>query len=110
MLNIVPIPKGADAAQCSNYRPISLLPLVSTILERIVHNHLLDFLLKHKCLSPLQFGFRPKSSTQEALLCLTHDLIPQLDRGYHVAAVFFDLSKAFDSVRTSSSVACCSAI
>ena len=95
-VNIVPIPKGADAAQCSN--PISLLPLVSKILERIVHNHLLDFLLKHKRLSPLQFGFCPKSSTQEALLCLTHDLFPQLDRGNHVAAVFFDLSKAFDSV------------
>ena len=71
---------------------------MSKILERIVHNHLLDFLLKHKRLSPLQFGFRPKSSMQEALLCLTHDLFPQLDRGNHVAAVFFDLSKAFDSV------------
>ena len=66
--NIVPIPKGADAAQCINYRPISLLPLVSKILERIVHSHLLHFLLKHKRLSSLQFGFRPKSSTQEALL------------------------------------------
>ena len=67
--NIVPIPKGADAAQCSNHRPISLLPLMSKVLERIVHNHLLDFLLKHKRLSPLQFGFRPNSLTQEALLC-----------------------------------------
>ena len=71
---------------------------MSKVLERIVHNHLLDFLLKHKRLSPLQFGFRPNSLTQEALLCLNHDLFPQLDRVNHVAAIFFDLSKAFDTV------------
>ena len=71
---------------------------MSKVLEIIVHNHLLDFLLKHKCLSPLQFGFRPNSLTQETLLCLTHDLFPQINRGNHVAATFFDLSEAFDTV------------
>ena len=94
---IVPTPKGGDAAQCSNYRPISLLPLMSKILEIIVYNHLLDFLLKHKHLSPLQFGFRPNSLTQESLLSLTHDVCPQLDRGNHMVAIFFDLSKDFDT-------------
>ena len=72
-----------------NYRPISLLPLPSKILERILHNHLLNHLLSNNFLSPRQFGFRPGSSTEEALL---------FDWSSHlasVAAVFFDLSKAF---------------
>ena len=56
-----------------NYRPISLLPLPSKILERIIHNHLLNHLLSKNFLSPRQFGFRPGSSTQEALLFATHD-------------------------------------
>ena len=81
-----------------NYRPISLLPLPSKILERIIHNHLLNHLLSNNFLSPRQFGFRPGSSTQEALLFATHDWSCHLDKGSSVAAVFFYLSKAFDKV------------
>ena len=65
--NITPINKSGDKGPVSSYRPISLLSLLSKILERIIHNRLLSFLLSNKLLSPLQFGFRPCSSTQEAL-------------------------------------------
>ena len=96
--NVIPIPKGGDVLQCSNYRPISLLSLVSKVLERIVHSQLSDFLFKHSLISRLQFGFHPNSSTQEALLVLTNDWHKELDSGNHVAVIFFDLSKAFDTV------------
>ena len=58
----------------------------------------MHYLLSNSLLSPLQFGFRPGSSTQEALLYATNDWHSYLDRGSSVAAVFFDLSKAFDKV------------
>jgi len=93
--NVTPIPKSGDASQCCNYRPISLLSLVSKTFERIIHNQLLNFLLKHSRISRFQFGFRPNSSTQEALLHLTNEWHQQIDSGNHVAAIFFDLPKAF---------------
>ena len=96
--NVTPIPKSGDASQCCNYRPISLLSIVSKTFERIIHNQLLNFLLKHSRISRFQFGFRPNSSTQEALLHLSNEWHQQLDSGNQVAAIFFDLSKAFDTV------------
>ena len=68
--NITPIFKGGNACLVTNYRPISL---ISKVLERIVHNNLMHYLLSNSILSPLQFGFRPGSSTQEALLYATNN-------------------------------------
>ena len=66
--NINPIPKSKDISQCSNYRSISLLSLPSNILERIIHARISSFLSDHNLLSRIQFGFRSRCSTQEALL------------------------------------------
>ena len=82
----------------SNYRSISLLPLPSKLLEHIVHNRLMKYLLCNDLLSPCQFGFCPCSSTQETLLYATNDWHYHLDSGHSVALVFFNLSKAFDRV------------
>ena len=99
--NITPVFKGKGDPCCvANYRPIYLLSLPSKVLERIVHNRLLKYLQSNNILSPCQFGFRPCSSTQEALLFATNDWSLSLDKGTSVAAVFFDLSKAFDKVLT----------
>ena len=92
---ITPNFKAGDPALASNYRPISLLSLVSKLLERFIHNALLEHVLH---LSPKQFGFCPGSSTQEAILAATHDWHEALERHNSVACVFFDLSKAFDSL------------
>ena len=81
----------------SNYHPISLLSLPSKLLERHIHNKLLDHLLSHALLSPTQFGFRPSSSTLEALISATSDWHVHLDSKADVAAVF-DLYKAFDTI------------
>ena len=96
--NITPVPKGGDLKLVSNYRPISLLSLPSKILERIVYNRLMSHLLSNSLLSNLQFGFRPCSSTQEALIAATTNWHQYLDKKLSVGAVFFDLSKAFDTV------------
>ena len=61
-----------------------------------MHNRLLKHLLENDLLSPSQFGFRPFSSTQEALVIATNDWHQYLDRGTETASIFFDLSKAFD--------------
>ena len=71
--NVTPVFKAGDKSLVSNYRPISLLSIPSKILERIVHRRLLQHLISNSILSPWQFGFRPHSSTQEALLTATHD-------------------------------------
>ena len=68
--------------------PISLLSLVSKTFERIIHNQLLNFLLKHSRISRFQFGFRPNSSTQEALLHLTNEWHQQLDSGNQLLPSF----------------------
>ena len=96
--NVTPIFKAGDPKLVSNYRPISLLSLPSKLLERFIHNSLLDYILSNSLLSSNQFGFRPGSSTQEALLTATTDWHSFLDSHSDVAAVFFDLSKAFDSI------------
>ena len=95
---MTPISKSGDTSEASNYRPISLLSLISKILERCFHNSVIDFLLEHNLLLDCQYGFRPKSSTLDALLTITRDWHQSLSTGRQVAAVFFDIKKAFDSV------------
>lgn len=87
-----------DHKLVSNYHPILLLSLPSKILERIIYNRLLSHLLANSLLSNSQFGFHPCSSTQEALIAATTSWHQYLDEKQSVAAVFFDLSKDFDSV------------
>ena len=96
--NVTPVNKSGDKRSVSNYCPISLLSIPSKLLERIVHRKLLRHLLDNSILSPRQFGFRLGSSTQEALLTATHDWHRSLDRGLSTAALFLDLSNAFDRV------------
>ena len=94
--NITPVPKGGDPKLVSNYHSISLLP--SKILECIIYIRLLSHLPTNSLLSNSQFGFCPCRSTQEALIAATTSWHQYLDEKQSIAAVFFDLSKAFDLV------------
>ena len=96
--NVTPIHKAGDKSDVSNYRPISLLSLISKVLERIVHNQISLHLTSNKLLSNNQFGFRSGFSTQDALLTVTNDWHQLLSKNRQVGAVFFDIRKAFDSV------------
>ena len=90
--------KGGDRTDCNNYRPITVLPTISKILERAVHKQLYEFLSMNELLTPYQFGFRPKLSTVTALAHFTDNILQSLDKGGFTGAVFLDLSKAFDTV------------
>jgi retron-type reverse transcriptase len=96
--SIIPIFKSGIIGSVANYRPISLLTSISKIFERIFCIRLSNFLSKHKNLYQLQFGFRPKHSTQLAMITLLEQIISSLDKGHFTIGIFLDFSKAFDTV------------
>ena len=93
--NVVPVPKKGDIHEISNYRPISLLSLVSKLLEQVVHIHVSEFV--QSSLSDLQHGFRRKRSCTTQLLRVFHDVGMALDSGKEDDMIYLDFSKAFDS-------------
>ena len=92
---VVPIFKNGDAMLVSNYRPISLLNVLSKILERLVYKRVLDFLNKNDILYKYQFGFRTGFSTSLALMEVTDMIYDCLDNNLLVLGLFLDLKKAF---------------
>lgn len=95
---ITPVFKSGDDKEVSNYRPISVLPAISKILEKLINTRLMKYLDKFKILSDSQFGFRNGKSTEDAVAALSTVVVDQLDRGKKCLAVFLDLKKAFDTV------------
>ncbi|GFR12534.1 probable RNA-directed DNA polymerase from transposon X-element [Trichonephila clavata] len=96
---IVPILKpGKDPTDPQSYRPISLLPVLSKIAEKIIQTRLKDHLEKFNILIPEQHGFRPRLSTTHQLLRVVEFIKEANDRNQCTAAVFFDIQKAFDRV------------
>ena len=95
---VIPLFKSGDTMIFSNYRPVSVLPVFSKILERLMYNRLLGFINKHKILYMYQFGFRADHSPNLALLLLVDKLSNALEKGEYVLGLFLDFSKAFDTV------------
>ena len=71
--SVVPVPKSSKHNEVANYRPISLLPVVSKLLERHIHQVITTHLNETRPLSNKQWGFQPGKSTVTALLTVTHD-------------------------------------
>ena len=95
---ISPIPKSGKPSDPANYRPISLLSVLSKLLEKHVRDLLLDHLQSFCPLSAQQWGFTQGKSTIGALLAATDHWHNALDSGLEICTVFFDYSKAFDTV------------
>ena len=95
---VIPIYKSKDKTELGNYRPISLLPSLSKILEKVVHRRLYKFCAKYNLLSNYQFGFRPNHSTSDAVLSFMKDIYKIIEQGNLAISVFLDLSKAFDTI------------
>ena len=96
---ITPILKCGNPDVPSNYRPISLLPIVSKITERLVHGQLMEYLIKNNKLAVYQSGNRKLHSAETALLYVTDQLLQATDDKKVSIMVLLDMSKAFDSIR-----------
>jgi hypothetical protein len=98
LANVLPIFKKDDRHSKENYRPISLLPSLSKICEKIVFVRLYNFLLEINFLNPFQSGFRPGYSTVNQLIFIVYKIHEALELGKEVRMVSLDISKAFDTV------------
>ena len=95
---IVPIYKKNDSHLCKNYRPISILPCFSKILEKCIYKRLYSFLLSNDILTNSQYGFRSNHSTCHALIDLQDKIVSAINNNKFGIGTFIDLSKAFDIV------------
>ena len=95
---VVPIHKSDNPNLFSNYRPISVLPVFSKVLEKLMHVRLYTFLESHNILYHRQYGFRPGYSTNSALFDVTNNILNNMEKSQFTLGVFLDLSKAFDTV------------
>ena len=93
-----PLFKGGDQADPNCYRPISLLPCLSKILEKLVNKQLSKYLKDHNILSGVQSGFRTGYGCITATLKIINDVVSALGTKQYCAAIFIDLAKAFDTV------------
>eukprot|EP00923_Selenidium_pygospionis_P014740 GHVN01025502.1.p1 GENE.GHVN01025502.1~~GHVN01025502.1.p1 ORF type:complete len:449 (+),score=61.44 GHVN01025502.1:236-1582(+) len=96
--HITPIPKNDDPSQPSNYRPISLNPLLSKVSETFVKNALLQHIIINKFISHTQHGALPRKSVVSNLLSMLDLITLHLDQHTPCDVIYFDLRKAFDTV------------
>ena len=96
--NVLPLFKANDPSVFNNYRPVSLLCVLSKVYEKVMYNRLIRFLEDFNILFENQFGFRKLHSSYMALMVLTDKLIKSLEKGEFVIGVYLDFSKAFDTV------------
>ena len=89
---------NSDLSSVSNYPPISLLSIISKILERHIHSLVLKHLNENSPISAAQYGFLKGRSTTGALVTAIDEWHNYLENGYEVCIVFFDLKNAFDNV------------
>ena len=95
---LIPIHKGGPKDDPSNFRPISILSVISKLLEKHITKHLFAYLNKYDILHKSQSGFRKHHSCNTALINLVDKWLSNIDKGEVVGAIFYDLKKAFDIV------------
>ena len=95
---VIPIHKDDSRLEMSNYRPISLLPTLSKIFEKLMYSRLIDFFMKHNILYENQFGFQSKMSTEYAVNQVLNYIVKTLEDNEFGVCIFLDFAKAFDTV------------
>ena len=96
--DVVPLYKSGDQYECTNYRPISLLLTMSKLLEKVMYKRTYNFLETTGQLYCSQYGFRTGHSCEHAVSELLAEIIKSKEEGLYTAAMFLDLSKAFDTL------------
>ena len=95
---VVPVYKKGDPMCFENYRPISLLPTISKVFERLLHNQMTYYLETNQLIIPNQFGYRRGHSTELASATLVERIHNLMDKKLDTIGIFMDLSKAFDTI------------
>ena len=95
---VLPFFKSGNKTFFNNYRPISILPAISKIIEKIACDSLRKFCIDNQIITSSQFGFMESRSTENAILTFTKDILNSFDCNNYTIGVFLDLSKAFDTV------------
>ena len=98
---VVPIFKKSDTTSVGNYRPVSILSIISKIYEKIVYDQVESYFKVNKLLYKFQSGFRSGFSTDTCLIHLTDYIRLEMDKGNLVGMILLDLQKAFDTVNHS---------
>lgn len=95
---VIPLPKCISVNSLSDLRPISILPIISKVLEKIVHKQLFEFVNINNIIHENQSGFRGGHSTSTALTRVVDDIVINADKKKVTAVVLLDFSKAFDTI------------
>ena len=98
LAKVIPIHKGDSVLTVSNYRPISLLPIFSKIMERLIYDQFIKYIEMNKILSELQFGFQKNKSTEHAISAIFKNITNALAKKQSSYCIFLDFAKAFDTV------------
>jgi len=98
MVNLLLKKAGLDPLDLNSFRPISKLPFISKIIEKVVCEQLTFYLENSNIYEPFQSGFRKQHSTKTVLLKVSNDIMMSADSGKHTVLVLLDLSSAFDTV------------
>ena len=96
--NITPLFKKGSRNKPENYRPVSLTSVVCKLLETLIRDHMVEFLVKHKLINTSQHGFLKARSSLTNLLCFLEEMTKWVDDGSPVDIVYLDFQKAFDKV------------
>ena len=98
---VIPIFKSESKFEVTNYRPISLLPIISKVFEKIMYTRIFSCIKKEHILYKQQYGFQKGKSTELAILDLQAKIISSLEKGEIPCSIFLDFAKAFDTVNHS---------
>ena len=94
--HITPIPKVHSPSCSSEYRPISVLPVLSKLFEKILYHRVYSYLTEHNLIYNRQYGFRESHSTELAITTIYDELLRNFDNKLTTCSLFLDVSKAFD--------------
>ena len=95
---VTPLFKKGRNDLMENYRPVSVLPSVSKVFERVMYNQIYDYFLRAKLFYTSQYGFRKDHSTEFAILEVVDRVIKDMDNNKLPLNIYLDLSKAFDTL------------
>lgn len=95
---VIPIYKKNEEYIMDNYRPVSVLPSISKVFEKLLYKQIYEYFCENDLLYTSQYGFRPMHSTELAALEFVDRILFDLDKGEIPISIFLDLSKAFDTI------------